>query len=132
MVEGSISVELNKKFPLRALKVGFAAATDYALKRVAERLLADSRQFVPVLTGQLKDSGYVEVMPDIDLAFSMVRVIYPLPYAETQHEDEYRHPSLGFYGAAKYLQKPLDLFRAFYYELFAFEFDEYVEKNGLT
>lgn len=132
MVEGSFSVNVTKKFPLRALKVGFAAATDYALKRVAERLLSDSRQFVPVLTGALKDSGFVEVMPDVDLAFSMVKVIYPLPYAETQHEDEYRHPSLGFRGAAKYLQRPLDLFADFYFELFAFEFDEYVEKNGLT
>ena len=132
MSDGSFSINVTKKFPLRALRKGFAAATEYALKRVADRLLSDSRQFVPVLTGALKDSGFVEVMPTVDQAFAMVKVIYPLDYAETQHEDEYRHPSLGFRGAAKYLQKPLDLYTDFYFELFAFEFDEYVERNGLS
>lgn len=132
MAEGSFSLDVSKKFPVRKLKQGFADATQYALMRVAERLLADSRQYVPVLTGALKDSGTVEVMPKIDDAFEMVRVTYPLDYAETQHEDEYRHPSLGFYGAAKYLAKPLEQFGAFYLELFTFEFDEYVERNGLT
>lgn len=132
MPEGSISINVTKKFPLRALKRGFAAATEFALRRVADRLLSDSRQFVPVLTGALKDSGFIEAMPSVDLAFLMVRVIYPLDYAEVQHEEDFRHPSLGFAGPALYLQKPLDLFTDFYFALFAFEFDEFVEKNGLT
>lgn len=132
MTEGSFSLVVNKKFPLRNIKAGFSEAVRYALTRVAERLLADSRQYVPVLTGALKDSGTVEIMPKIDDAFEMVRLSYPLDYAETQHEDEYRHPSLGFYGAAKYLAKPLEQYGAFYFELFTFEFDEFVERNGLT
>lgn len=132
MAEGSFSIDVSKKFSVREIKQGFADATQYALMRVAERLLSDSRQFVPVLTGALKDSGTVEIMPKIDDAFEMVRVTYPLDYAETQHEDEYRHPSLGMFGAAKYLAKPLEQFGSFYLELFTFEFDEYVERNGLT
>lgn len=131
MVEGSFSVAVAKEFPKAALKRGFSAATQFALLRVADRLLADSRMFVPVLTGALKDSGFVELLPTFDEAFHFVRVVYPLEYAETQHEDEWRHPSLGFYGAAKYLSKPMELYGSFYLELFTFEFDEYVEKHGL-
>lgn len=132
MTEGSFSVAVAQNFPKQALKQGFKKATAYALERVAERLLADSRLYVPVLTGALKDSGHVEVIPTFDDALEFVRVVYPLDYAEKQHEGDYRHPSLGFKGPAKYLEKPLTLYGQFYLNLFTFEFDEYVEKNGLT
>lgn len=128
---GKFEIDVKTLFNLDELKKGFEEAAEYALEKVAERLLADSRIYVPVLTGALKSSGHVEKMPTTDDAVKSFRVIYDMSYAEKQHEEEFRHPSLGFFGAAKYLEKPLDLFREFYIELYTFEFNEYVERHGL-
>jgi len=128
--EGAFSVSVNANVKVKGLKNRLAAGAEFALKRVAERLLVDSQAFVPVLTGALKDSGTIEVQPTLRQAVSIVRVLYPIDYAERQHEVPYNHPSLGFYGAAKYLQKPLELFGNFYQRLFAFEMERYIELRG--
>lgn len=129
--DGKFEVDVSMLFDLKGLKAGFKAAAEHALRAIAERLLSDSRIFVPVLTGALKDSGHVEIMPTLNEAISAFRVVYDVSYAERQHEVEYRHPSLGFFGAAKYLEKPLTLFGEFYINLYTFEFDEYVRLHGL-
>lgn len=132
MVEGEFSITLNSHFVKKDVRKAFTKATEHALLKVAERLLSDSRVYVPVLTGALKASGHIEELPTLENATKLIRVIYNLDYAEKQHENEYRHPSLGFYGAAKYLQKPLTLYGAYYMELFTFEFDAYASEHGLA
>lgn len=129
---GTFSVRYKPDIQVRKLKRGMQAATEFALIKVAERLLADSRIYVPVLTGALKDSGKVELIPTLDDAVRYVQVTYNTDYAERQHEIPYRHPSLGFYGAAKYLTKPLEAYGPFYLDLFVLEFDSYVDENGLA
>lgn len=129
---GTFSVRFKPDIPVRRVKRGAQQAMEYALVKVAERLLADSRIYVPVLTGALKDSGKVELIPTLDQAVRYVQVTYNTDYAERQHEIPYRHPSLGFYGAAKYLTKPLEAYGPFYLELFVLEFNSYVEENGLA
>lgn len=129
-VEGAFSVTIKNQLKIPELKKRLTAASEYALVQVANRLLADSRAFVPVLTGDLKDSGRVETMPTSDEAFRVIRVIYDMSYAEKQHEGDYWHPSLGYFGAAKYLAKPLELFGAYYIQLFEFEFKRHVEMGG--
>ena len=130
-LSGQFKVDVNLLFDLKGLKKGFMAAAEAAMRAVAERLLSDSRIYVPVLTGALKDSGRVEVMPSFGEAVTAFRVVYDTGYAEKQHEVEYRHPSLGFFGAAKYLEKPLTMFGEFYIQLYTFEFNEYVRLHGL-
>ena len=110
---GTFSVRYKPDIPVRKLKLGAQAAMEYALIKVAERLLSDSRIYVPVLTGALKDSGRVELIPTLDDAVRYVQVTYNTDYAEKQHELPFRHPSLGYYGAAKYLTKPLEAFGPF-------------------
>lgn len=130
--EGTFTLKITENFPVKKLKAGFVAAAEFALHQIAERLLSDSRLFVPVLTGALKDSGKVEEMPSFGDAVKIVQVTYDLHYAEKQHEEEFRHPSLGFFGAARYLTKPLELFGDFYLQLYTFEFERYVAQNGLV
>ncbi len=130
--EGTFTLSITENFPAKKLKKGMTAAAEFALRQVAERLLSDSRIFVPVLTGALKDSGRIEEQPSFGDAVKAIRVLYDLRYAEKQHEDEFRHPSLGFFGAAKYLTKPLELFGDFYLQLYVFEFERFVAQNGLV
>lgn len=130
--EGTFSLNITENFPAKKLKKGFQAAAEFALHQVAERLLSDSRIFVPVLTGALKDSGKIVEQPSFGDAVEAVRVTYDLRYAEKQHEEEFRHPSLGFFGAAKYLTKPLEQFGDFYLRLYTFEFERFVAQNGLV
>lgn len=132
ITEGTFSMKFTPEIPVRKLKRGLQEAMEYALLKVAHRLLADSRIYVPVLTGALKDSGKVELIPTLTDAVRYVQVTYNTDYAEKQHERPYRHPSLGFYGAAKYLAKPLEAYGPFYMQLFTLEFDSYVEEHGLA
>jgi len=129
-IEGSFAVTVNSRVKVRELKNRLADAAEHALVQVARRLLADSKAFVPVLTGALKDSGKVEIFPTLKQAVSMVRVVYDLEYAERQHEIPYNHPSLGFFGAARYLTKPLEMFGDFYQRLFTFEMQRYIDLKG--
>lgn len=128
-VFGSIDVTFSVE-DARQVLAGFAlqvpAAAEHAIRVVAEALLQDSQLFVPVLTGQLKDSGRVEEVPTIDQAIKVVRVVYgdlETVYARIQHEKPFNHPSLGFYGAAKYLEKPLMLNADFYAKLLVAEYE---------
>ena len=75
-LSGQFKVDVNLLFDLKGLKKGFMAAAEAAMRAVAERLLSDSRIYVPVLTGALKDSGRVEVMPSFGEAVTAFRVVY--------------------------------------------------------
>lgn len=81
---------------------GDAAAHELigALYREAERILADSRQEVPVDTGALRNSAHVERLPNgAEAGYGGTAI----PYALRQHED------LTFYhtvGKPKYLEDP--------------------------
>lgn len=107
-------------------------AIDHALAVVARELLIDAKMHVPVLTGALKSSGRVEDMPDFDAAVRTVRVVFGDPflirYAAIQHEKPYWHPSLGFYGAAKFLEKPLEQNAVFYLELMRVEVERFIQR----
>lgn len=93
---------------------------------VARELLKDAKLFVPVLTGALKDSGRVETLPAFDDTVTVVRTIFgsaDVVYAALQHDNEtYWHPSLGFRGATKFLERPLLVNREFYLYLFLAEY----------
>lgn len=95
-----------------------------ALEVVAREFLKDSKLYVPVLTGALKDSGHVEVAPLFtENSERVVRVVYDVFYAWIQHEQPFWHPSLGFYGPARYLEIPLIRFGGFYMALFVEEYN---------
>lgn len=76
-----------------------------ALHREAERIMRTSKQEVPVDTGALRDSGYVE---PATITAAGVEVILgyggaAIPYALRQHEElSYAHTV----GKAKYLEDP--------------------------
>ncbi len=131
-IDISFAVEdAQKVFSLFAKVMPVAA--EHAIRVVAKELLADSKLFVPVLTGALKDSGRVEEIPTLDKAVRVVRVIYGdvmTLYARIQHEKPFNHPSLGLFGAAKFLEKPLIQNAQFYVRLLVAEYELYI-KNEL-
>lgn len=109
---------------LKLFREASREAMEQALNVVAQELLRDARLYVPVLTGQLRLSGRVEDVPTYDQALTVVRVRFGglgVPYAAIQHEKPFWHPSLGFYGPAKYLEKPLEENFEFYQNLFVAE-----------
>jgi len=123
LAQGSFALLVNVKDFTTDVKDTLRKAVLEALKTVAEALLSDSRAYVPVLTGDLLRSGRVEVIRHHKrFGTDQVRVVYGreqvIIYAETQHEDPYNHPSLGFFGAAKYLTQPWQANLAFYQALF--------------
>lgn len=132
---GTIDVTFNTADAQELLKVFANVMPDaaaHALKVVAEELLRDSKLYVPVLTGALKDSGRVEELPTIDDALRVVRVIYgsaDVLYARIQHEKPFNHPSLGFFGPAKFLQEPLTRNAQFYGLLLVAEYELYLTQN---
>ena len=115
----SVNFELGKK-GLDDLSDRLKSAASAAMRAVAEALLADSRAFVPVLSGKLLDSGRIEEIPNLDTGIVYYRIVYGndvVEYARTQHDDPYNHPSLGFFGRARYLAKPMELNGRYYTEL---------------
>ena len=115
------------------MKDAIRAAAQAAWEEVAQEVLRDSFVFVPVLSGDLLRSGRIEVT-HTGFALQSVRisVVYggnAIGYAETQHEDPYNHPSLGFFGAAKYLERPWTLNAVFYQELWKFAFDRALQQR---
>lgn len=126
---GTISVNISLESFSSNVKQELQNAAEQALVEVAHALLADSRAFVPVLSGALIDSGRVEVVPSLLDAINVVRVVYGnegVPYAIRQHEEPFRHPSLGFTGRALYLARPFELNARFYQELFAISFRRFL------
>jgi hypothetical protein len=99
------------------------AALDQALLSVGSAILRDAKLYVPILTGALKDSGKVSLdiwsnsSQGVRISFGSADVVY----AQIQHDKEFWHPSLGFYGAAKYVSKPLMANMYFYTWMFMFE-----------
>jgi hypothetical protein len=125
LLEGGIRLELDTAHFRRQLRSYFELSQEIAeeaLVVVAREFLNDSKLYVPVLTGALKDSGHVEVAPSGDNE-RVVRVVYDVFYAWMQHERPFWHPSLGFYGAARYMELPLLRFADFYLALFVDEYN---------
>lgn len=128
-VDGTINIQLDVGDFARVTKEYYRNSTraiDHALEVVAKQLLRDSRLFVPVLTGRLRDSGRTESTPTVSDAVRAFQVVYgseQVKYAFKQHEGFYRHPSLGFTGRARYLAKPLEKNYRFYQILFAAEYE---------
>lgn len=100
-------------------------ANRQALRAVGEALLQDTPGFTPILTGDLLRSGRVEELRNpFEGGNDAVRIVFgdsDIAYAEYQHEEELNHPSLGFFGRAEYLRRPLELNGRFYVELYRFE-----------
>lgn len=80
-----------------------------ALFREGERIMAESKQQVPVDTGNLRNTGHV-ALPRVTRSRVEVDLGYggpAAPYALKQHEDlTLRHPTPGQKG--KYLQDPAE------------------------
>jgi hypothetical protein len=74
------------------------------LKTELRGVLAASQQLVPVDTGALKESGFVDD-PAVSGGHVVDRIGYDTPYALQQHELNYRHPHGG---QRKYLGEPLE------------------------
>lgn len=72
------------------------------VKKLAEVILGESQQLVPVDTGLLKDSGLVST----DKKNQIVTIAYNTPYARKQHEDTTLNHPKG--GQAKYLERPFN------------------------
>ena len=72
------------------------------VKKLAEVILGESQQLVPVDTGLLKDSGLVSP----DKKNQIVTIAYNTPYARKQHEDMTLNHPKG--GQAKYLERPFN------------------------
>lgn len=121
---GTISIDLDFGSFRRDLDIFVTEvreAVRHALFVVARELWKDSKLYVPVLTGRLRDSGRVKESPYSISDSIEVRVIYGnevVTWAIKQHEVPYNHPSLGFFGPAKYLDKPLQQNYGFYLSLF--------------
>lgn len=125
---GTIEITFDTRQMIELLR-GFIATNDRAANRalhvVARELLKDSKLYVPVLTGALKDSGRVEEVPTLNDARRVVQTVYgnaQVLYAFIQHERAFNHPSLGFFGPAKYLEKPLLANYTYYQSLFIVEY----------
>ena len=119
--------EVFSKFLLQA-----PDAAAHAIRVVAKELLRDSKLYVPVLTGDLKDTGRVEDVLTLDDAVRMVRVVYgnhKVLYARIQHEKAFNHPSLGIFGPAKFLETPLLRNAVFYGALLVAEYELYLKNN---
>lgn len=130
MAEGKFSLQWKHNIDLTKVGNLMANAAEHASRTVAETWLEDSRNYVPVLTGALKDSGYVErVRFKSTLSRYVYQVVYDKEYATAQHEEEFNHPSLGFFGKAKYLSKPFEQNKAFYMELFAKSMKRFIERR---
>ncbi len=134
--EGSFKVVIDVP-DLTGVRDVIVDAHREAALAVAENLLSDSRLYVPVLSGDLLDSGRVEVTGAL-FDSVVVSVIYgsgSADYAETQHDDPYRHPSLSSGDlpfAAEYLTKPLEFNRTFYITLYEFVINAKLRQAGLT
>ena len=126
---GSINVSFDTRDARRWLgqyRQWSQRAASHAQRVVAHELLRDAALYTPVLTGALRDSGRVEDVPTFDQSVMAVRVVFgsfEVIYARIQHEKPFNHPSLGFYGAAKFLERPLLHNYAFYQQLFLVEYE---------
>jgi hypothetical protein len=89
---------------VKKVKAQALAAFGLANLELAEELLERAKAEVPVLTGQLRDSGHIRPGPDID-GTGTYEVVFDTPYALKQHEAQhFEHPKGG---KAKYLEDPL-------------------------
>ncbi len=123
---GEVRIEIDASQFVEALSIFrsgvFTRAVDQALEVVGYAIWRDSLLFVPVLTGALRDSAHLEFtrLPtrrSVSLVYGDARIVY----AWIQHEKEFWHPSLGYYGAAKYLTRPLIENADYYQALFTAE-----------
>lgn len=125
MALGTIALTFDLDLQVEDVRRRFKSAVKGAQGVVARALLADAYAYVPVLSGALRDSGRVEHIPTLDDSIVWTRVVFgsnpDVLYAEYQHEEDLRHPSLGFKGRAKYLQKPFDANSRFYLALYELE-----------
>src|SRR5512139_1523799 len=97
-----------------------------ALYREAERILADSREEVPVDTGALRSSAHAERTHDGAIAGYGGTAI---PYALRQHEElNYRHTV----GKAKYLEDPYKRHASDMDDRIAAELRQIAQRQGRT
>lgn len=71
-------------------------------KKLAEVILGESQELVPVDTGILKQSATIST----DKNSQIVTISYNTPYARKQHEDNTLNHPKG--GQAKYLEQPFN------------------------
>lgn len=85
----------------------------------AQRLLEESQDIVPVISGKLKKSGHLEIKEEEN----SVSVIYDMPYANKVHENP---NSKGY----KFLEKTSDRLREELIEEYAKSYVKAMFKEG--
>lgn len=92
---------LKKKTPYVALVV------QDALNEYGKNVYDASQELVPVDTGFLQESGYLDVQSNANGDLPTIQIGYTAPYALYIHENlELNHPNGG---TAKYLETPMDM-----------------------
>ena len=131
-VPGKIKVKISEHLNVQRVKSHLTDSARKATFAVAQQLLQDTHPFVPVLTGQLRDSGEArrDVGPAID-EYIKVSLVYTTKYAAKQHDGNYNHPSLGFKGPALYITRPLEMFLPFYRAVYFFELERHSKLRGV-
>ena len=91
---------------LNAAPVEFLHAAAAEIYQEAEGIMAQAKELVPVLTGNLRDSGHVE-LPRVEKSSALVELGFgssAVKYATPVHENLEAHHPRG--GTAKYLELP--------------------------
>ena len=91
---------------INAAPAEFLHAAAVELYQEAEGIMAQAKELVPVLTGNLRDSGHVE-LPRVEKSSALVEIGFgssAVQYATPVHENLDAHHPRG--GTAKYLELP--------------------------
>lgn len=99
---------------IRKLRSSFDRAIHESIKETARLVLKDSRPFIPLLTGRLRDSGRVEELEryTFKLIWDAANPKSNFIYAEVQYKKVLNHID-GRY-AAKWVEKTFNSNRQFY------------------
>ena len=90
---------------LARIQEAFTKAGKEAVKQWGDAVMEDSKNnYVPVLSGQLRDTGIVTETKDTEETYE-IQLSYSTPYAAKQHEDLSLHHDNG---QGKYLSAPLN------------------------
>jgi len=98
----------NAKQGLQDLRQAMMRAIETGVSFAARVLLRDTRPYIPLLTGKLRDSGHIEQLKDyaFKLVWDAANPVNDYVYAQKQYEDILQHVD-GRY-AAEWVKKTLE------------------------